>query len=364
MIVKDITTIIEEFAPLSYQESYDNSGLIVGNVHDEVTGILICLDCIEAILDEAITNKCNMIIAHHPIIFKGLKKLNGKNYIERTIIKAIKNNIAIYAVHTNLDNVKNGVSYKIAQKINVKNCQVLQPKKSLLSKLVTYCPTDKVKEVQQAMFDSGAGNIGNYEECSYVIEGVGTFKGKTGTNPFVGKSGHFHQEKETRIETIVPSYKINEVIEAMIESHPYEEVAYDVFQLENKNQYVGSGVIGELEIEEHENDFLDRLKNDLKTACIRHTPLRGKKIKKVVICGGSGSFLLEDAIHAGADVFITGDFKYHQFFDADSNIIIADVGHYESEQFTSELIYEILIEKIPNFAVRLTELNTNPVNYL
>jgi len=364
MKVKEITSIIEEFAPLSYQESYDNSGLIVGNSNDVVTGILICLDCIESILDEAIANNCNMIVAHHPIVFDGLKKLNGKNYIERTVIKAIKNNIAIYAAHTNLDNVKGGVSFKIAEKLGVKNCQILQPKKSLLSKIITYCPTNKVEEVRQVMFDAGAGNIGQYDECSFNAQGIGTFRGKDGTTPYVGETGKFHEEEETKIEIIVPSYKINKVIESMITAHPYEEVAYDIYELQNKNQDVGSGVIGDLEIAEEEIVFLNRLKKDLNTACVRYTDLRGKKIKKVAICGGSGSFLLADAIAAGADVFITGDFKYHQFFDAEGKIIIADVGHYESEQYTNELIYEILNKKIPNFAIRLTENNTNPVNYL
>jgi len=364
MLVKDITTIIEDFAPLSYQESYDNSGLVVGNLNDEVKGILICLDCLESILDEAIVNGCNMVIAHHPIVFDGLKQLNGKNYIERTVIKAIQNNIAIYAVHTNLDNVKNGVSFKIAEKIGVKNCKILLPKKNLLSKIVTYCPNNMAETIRKAMFGVGAGNIGNYKDCSFNIEGIGTFKGKEGANPYLGIEGELSQENETRIETIVPSYLVNVVIENLKEAHPYEEVAYDIYELGNNNQDVGIGIIGELAQEEEEREFLTRLKIDLKTDCIRYTNLINKKIKKVAICGGSGSFLLDDAINQGADVFITSDFKYHQFFDADNNIIIADVGHYESEQYTSELIYEILNEKIPNFAVRLTKKNTNPVNYL
>ena len=364
MKVKEITSIIEEFAPLSYQESYDNSGLIVGSPNDEVTGVLICLDCVEAILDEAVATNCNMIIAHHPIVFEGLNKINGINYIERTVIKAIKSDLLIYAAHTNLDNVQNGVSFKIAEKIGLKNCQILQPKKSLLSKIITYCPKDKSDEIRQAMFNAGAGNIGDYNECSYNVEGIGTFKGKIGTTPYVGNPGDLHKENETRIETIVQSYKINSVIEALLIAHPYEEVAYDIYELLNSNLNVGSGVVGELETEESERDFLNRLKNDLNTDCIRYTNLRNKKVKKVAICGGSGSFLLNHAIATGADVFITGDFKYHQFFDADNQIIIADVGHYESEQYTNELIYEILNEKIPNFAVRLTENNTNPVNYL
>lgn len=364
MKVKEITTIIEEFAPLSYQESYDNSGLIVGNLSNEVTGVLICMDCVEDIIDEALDNNCNLVIAHHPIVFSGLKKITGKNYIERTIIKAIKNNIAIYAAHTNLDNAYHGVSFKMAEKIGLINCKVLQPKKNLLNKIVTYCPVENVEEVRQAMFNAGAGNIGNYDECSYNIEGIGTYKGRAGTNPYLGTTGKFHEEKETRIEIIVPSYLLSKVIQSMLKVHPYEEVAYDIFSLENVHQNVGSGIVGELEKPEDEQVFLKRLKKDLNTNCVRHTQLLGNKIKKVALCGGSGSFLLVDAITANADIFITGDFKYHQFFDADNRIIIADVGHYESEQFTTELIYDILIEKIPNFAVRLSKKNTNPLNYL
>jgi dinuclear metal center YbgI/SA1388 family protein len=364
MLVKDITTLIEEFAPLSYQESYDNSGLIVGSKNDEVTGVLISLDCVEAILDEAIAKNCNLIIAHHPIVFSGLKRFNGTDYIQRTIIKAIKNNIAIYSVHTNLDNVKNGVSFKIAEKIGLKNCKILQPKKNLLSKVVTYCPENVAEEVRAAMFSAGAGSIGDYAECSFNVDGVGTFKGGENTSPSVGKVGELHHENETRIETVVPTHMVDAVLRALKEAHPYEEVAYDVFALQNKYENVGSGLVGELEIEEDELAFLKRLKVDLKTDCVRHTNLLGKKVKRVALCGGSGSFLLNNAIAAQADVFITGDFKYHQFFDSENKIIIADVGHYESEQFTSELIYEILNEKFPNFAVSLTEKNTNPVNYL
>ncbi len=364
MLVKDITTIIEDFAPLTYQESYDNSGLIVGNEQDEVTGVLICLDCVGEIVDEAIATNCNMIVAHHPIVFSGLKKFNGKNYIEKTVMKAIKNDIAIYAVHTNIDNVKNGVSFKMAQRIGLKNCSILQPKKNLLSKVVTYCPVNEAENLRNAMFNAGAGSIGDYAACSFNTEGLGTFKGNENTNPTVGEVGKLHHENEVKVETVVPSHLVNKVVASMKNAHPYEEVAYDVFALQNIYENVGSGVVGELELEEDELTFLKRLKTDLSTACVRHTPLLGKKIKKVALCGGSGSFLLNNAIAQQADIFITGDFKYHQFFDAENKIIIADVGHYESEQYTSELIYEILNEKIPNFAVRLTANNTNPLNYL
>ncbi len=356
--------IIEEFAPLSYQENYDNSGLIVGNRNDEVTGVLISMDCVEEIIDEAIETKANMIISHHPIVFSGLKKFNGNNYIERVVIKAIKNNIAIYAVHTNLDNTTNGVSFKMAEKIGLKNCRVLQPKASLLSKVVVFCPVENSGDVRHAMFKAGAGDIGKYDECSFNLEGVGTFKAQKGANPHVGDVGSQHQEREVRIEAVVPNYKLSSVISSMLAAHPYEEVAYDMYQLQNIHQNVGSGVVGDLVEEEDEKSFLLRLKKDLNTDCVRHTNFLNKKVKKVALCGGSGSFLLNDAIRANADVFITGDFKYHQFFDAENKLVIADVGHYESEQYTTELIYDILMKKIPNFAVRLTKKNTNPVNYL
>jgi dinuclear metal center YbgI/SA1388 family protein len=364
MKINEVVQIIEEIAPLSYQESYDNSGLIVGGYHDEVTGVLICLDSTEEVVDEAITNNCNLIIAHHPILFSGLKKLNGSNYIEKTILKAIKNDIAIYAAHTNLDNAYNGVNYKIAEKLGLKNCKPLVSKKNLLNKLVVFCPLTHSEQVRNAMFEAGAGAIGDYKECSFNSIGEGTFKPLGNASPFVGTKNELHTEKEVRIEVVVQSYLLGKVLSAMIDAHPYEEVAYDVLRLENRMGNVGSGLIGELEDEIDEISFLESLKKDLKTDCIRHTNLLNKKVKKVALCGGAGSFLLPDAIRSGADIFITGDFKYHQFFDAENKIIIADVGHYESEQFTKELIYDILTKKITNFAVRLSEINTNPINYL
>jgi len=364
MKVKDIANIIEELAPINYQENYDNAGLIVGNENQKVSGIIICLDSTEKVVNEAIAKKCNLIIAHHPIIFNGLKKITGKNYIEKTIIKAIKNNIAIYAAHTNLDNAFNGVSFKMAQKLQLINCKILSPKKSDFKKIVTFCPTSYHEQVKNAMFNAGAGNIGNYDNCSFNTIGKGTFRAGKNTKPFIGKKGKVHTEDEIKIETIVTKHMVNKVISELIKAHPYEEVAYDIYPLENINPKVGSGVIGELENTMDENSFLKKIKKNLKTDCIRHTNVLGKPVKRVALCGGAGSFLLNDAIIQNADVFITGDFKYHQFFDAENKILIADIGHYESEQFTNELFYEILIKKITNFAVHLSEINTNPINYL
>lgn len=363
MKIQEIIKIIEDFAPLSYQESYDNAGLIVGNNSTTVTGILVCLDSTEEVVQEAFDKKCNLIIAHHPIIFSGLKKLNGKNYIERTVIKAIKNDVAIYAAHTNLDNVINGVNYKIAEKLGLKNAQILSKKNQLLKKIVVFCPISHAEKVRNEMFANGAGSIGNYSDCSFNTIGTGTFKAGKNANPFVGEIDKLQLEDEVKIEVVAESFKVNQIIDGMLKVHPYEEVAYDIYNLENKAN-VGSGVIGELDEAKSETEFLDVLKQTFKAEGIRYTPLLNKKIQKVAICGGSGSFLLNDAIKAGADIFISADFKYHQFFDAEGKIIITDIGHYESEQFSVEIFYEILTKKITNFAVRLSEINTNPINYL
>ena len=363
-LIKEVIQCIETLAPLSLQESYDNAGLILGNEATEVTGVLVCLDSTEAVVEEAIRNGCNLVVAHHPIVFSGLKKLNGKNYVERTVIKAIQNNVAIYAAHTNLDNVMAGVNERICRKLGLKNIRILSPKKNQLRKLVTFCPADKADPVRQAIFDAGGGRIGKYDECSFNTEGTGTFRALDGANPHVGKVGILHREKEIRIETIFEANRENQLIAALKAAHPYEEVAYDIYPLENSFQETGSGMIGELETAMDERPFLDGLKNALQTGCIRHTPFTGKPVRTVAVCGGSGSFLLGDAIRQGAQVFVSADFKYHQFFDADGHIVIADVGHYESEQFTRDLFVDLLKENFSTFALRLSEVKTNPVHYL
>ena len=363
MILKYILQEIEKFAPLAYQESYDNCGLLTGNKEQEVTGAILCLDCTEAVVEEAIQKKCNLIIAHHPIIFSGLKKINGNNYVERTIIKAIQNNIAIYACDTNLDNVKLGVNKKIANKLGLINTHILAPKKSLLKKLVTFVPATHLGQVQNSLFNAGAGNIGNYDSCSFVLEGTGSFRGNENSKPFIGEKGKLSLEKETRLELIFETINESQIISALKQNHPYEEVAYDIYQLENTYQNIGSGMIGELEKPVSEIEFLERLKSVFMLKLIKHTPLLNKSIKKVALCGGSGSFLLKNAINLKSDIYISSDFKYHEFFDAENQILIADIGHYESEQFTPEIFYEIISNKFPTFASYLTETNTNPVNY-
>lgn len=364
MKLRELITFLESLAPLDYQEDYDNSGLIIGNSDKEVTGALISLDCTEAVVDEAIAMGYNLVISHHPIVFRGLKKFTGKSYVERVVMKAIKNDIALYAIHTNFDNVLVGVNKKICDILGVVNPSILKPKVGALKKLVTFCPNAAAWKVREALFEAGAGSIGNYSECSYNTEGFGTFKAGEGANPHVGEIGKTHNESEVRIETIYPAIIELKLITALLEAHPYEEVAYDLYPVSNSYLQVGSGMIGNLENDQDEMTFLKLIKEKLNTKVVRHTPLTGKKIRRVAVCGGAGSFLLNNALAAGADIFVTSDFKYHEFFDAEGKLIIADVGHFESEQFTQELLLEFITEKFRNFALRLTSQSTNPINYL
>ncbi len=364
MKIKDITNYLESIAPLSLQESYDNAGLITGNKNTELTGVLITLDTIPEVIDEAIEKNTNLIISHHPIIFKGLKKINGNNYIEQTIIKAIKNDIAIYAVHTNLDNINEGVNAILCKKLSLINCKPLLPKENQLRKLVTFVPAEHIEKIQEAIFAAGAGHIGNYDNCSFNAEGTGTFRAEENTNPFIGEKNKFHKEPEIRLETVFPYYLESKIINVLIQTHPYEEVAYDIYTLKNMFEKTGAGMIGEIKTELSEIDFLKKIKSTLNAGVIRHTKLLNKPIKKVALCGGSGSFLLKHAIQQKTDIYVSADFKYHEFFDADNKILIADAGHFETEQFTKELIFDILTKKFNNFACFLSKVNTNPINYL
>ena len=364
MKLKELCEKLEAWAPLSYQEPYDNSGLLVGNPNQEVKGVLVSIDCTESVLDEAIENGCNVIVSHHPIIFKGLKSLTGKNYTERTVLKAVKNDIALYAIHTNLDNIYDGVSKMMANRLGLINCKVLAPKKALLKMLITYVPKKDAEDVRVALFSVGAGSLGEYSECNFSVEGVGTFKGSPLSNPAVGERGIREDVVEERLEMVFPAHIESHVISTLKKVHPYEEVAYSVFSIDNANHRVGSGIVGDLKKSISEREFLRIVKEKFKSPCIRHTALLNNKIKKVALCGGSGSFLLNEAKHSGADIFITGDFKYHEFFDAEESILIADIGHYESEQYTVDLITDFLRKKFTKFAIRLSEVTTNPINYL
>ena len=363
MLLRELTDYLESWAPLAYQEPYDNAGLLVGYPDQEINQALISLDCTEAVVEEAIELGCNVIISHHPIVFKGLKQFNGNSYVERVVMKAIKHNIALYAIHTNLDNVLGGVNSKIAERLRLHDTAILSPKRTHLRKLAVFVPVAHAEAVRAALFAAGAGNVGNYDECSFNGMGYGTFRGGSGTDPFVGEPGEQHREEELRVEVIFPAHRERAILRELFDAHPYEEVAYDIYTLQNEYQQVGSGLIGYLESPISEQSFLGLLKKEMNTAVIRHTALRQKPVACVAVCGGAGGFLLRDAIRAGADVFVTADYKYHEFFDAEGKTVIADVGHFESEQFTQELLLEIIRKKFPTFAVRLTGIDTNPIKY-
>lgn len=361
--IAEIAGLLEELAPGVYQEDYDNVGLIVGDPESVTDKAIISLDVTEEVVDEAIEQKAGLIISHHPPIFSGLKRITGRNDTERAILKAIRSNINLYAIHTNLDNVYGGVNGMLCEKIGLLDPFILKPARGMLKKLVTFCPVEHAVKVRDAILGAGAGHIGNYDYCSYNLEGYGTFRAGEGTDPFAGRKHELHYEKETRIESIFPAHLEKRVVAAMKEAHPYEEVAYDIYPLDNADPGVGSGMIGSLEVDMDATDFLHHLKGALRLTFLRHSPLTGSKVRKVAVCGGAGSFMMTEAVQAGADAFVTADIKYHQFFEA-GKMLMVDAGHYETEQFTSELIFRYLKEKITNFALQISKVNTNPIKYL
>ena len=362
--IKDIANALEMFAPLPLQEGFDNSGLQIGLTEAEVTGVLLCLDVTEEVIDEAVASGCNLIVSHHPLIFSPLKRITGANYVERCILKAMANGIAIYASHTNMDSVPGGVNYRIAEKLGLQNVRILVPKTDALLKLSVYVPMAQADMVREALFAAGCGNIGNYGSCSYNVEGYGTFKANEGCNPFCGEIGELHKENEVRIDTVLPAYLKNKVISALLKAHPYEEPAYDIYPLKNSWDSVGLGVVGDLPAERDELDFLAEVKEKFAVGSVRHTSLSGNKVKRVALCGGSGASFADAAISAGAQVYITGEARYHDLFNYDRKILFAVIGHYESEQFTMDVFNDIIRGAYPDLKVIKTSINTNPINYL
>lgn len=360
----DIINHLETIAPPSLQESYDNSGLLVGDSGAEVTKILVCLDTTESVMEEAIAKGCNLIVAHHPVIWGGLKRITGKTITERVVIKAIKNDIAIYACHTNLDKVQQGVNSKFAKRLLLQETKILLPEHGILKKLVTYVPKTHLEMVRNAICEAGAGQIGNYDTCTFEGEGTGTFKGNAQSNPFLGKKGELSREAEHRLETIFPAYLQHKILRALFSSHPYEEVAYDIYSLNNAHQQVGLGLIGELETAMKVNDFMKFVKTAMQANSIRFVNSEAeRRIKRVAICGGAGHFLLQEAIARGADAYITSDVKYHEMMEAENHLLYADIGHYESEKYTMELFIEIISQKFANIALLFSENNINPIQY-
>jgi dinuclear metal center YbgI/SA1388 family protein len=363
MKVQDIATMLENAFPPALQESYDNTGMQLGLPDMEVSGILICLDVTEAVIDDAIATKCNLIVSHHPLLFKGIKSITGKNYIERCILKACKNEIAIYAAHTNADNALHGVNFKIAEKIGLINVSILREQLGLLEKLVVFAPIHYADTIRKAIFDAGAGTIGNYDTCSFNVAGYGTFRAGIDAHPFCGQPCETHVENEIRIEAIFPVFNRTKIMNAIRQTHPYEEPAFDFYPLHNSWTQAGAGIIGELPAAMDETEFLSKIKTLFNIPVIKHSPFTQKKVKKVALCGGSGAFLLQDALDKQADVFLTGEIKYHDFLSTENKILIAEIGHFESEQYTKEIFYDCIRKKIINFAVQFSSVETNPVNY-
>lgn len=364
MRIKDILHTIEQLAPLSLQEGFDNSGLQVGDINQEASGVLFCLDVTEKVVEEALVLDCNLIISHHPLLFHSLKSLTGKSYIERCVMEAVRHDVVIYAAHTNLDNAMNGVNYKLAEMLGLQNVKVLSPAKDSLLKLVTFVPESHAEIVRNALFNAGAGNIGDYDSCSYNVHGEGTFKAGENANPFVGEIGCLHFEPEVRIETVLPKYKQKDVMRALVAIHPYEEPTFDFYPLANTWEQIGSGIVGSLSEPMLEQEFLYMLKDVFNLQCLKHSPFTGREIRDVALCGGSGAFLISDAIHYGADAFITGEAKYNDFFDVENKLLLAVIGHYESEICTKEILIDVISKKYPNFTVHLSVVDRNPVNYL
>lgn len=364
MKIAEILSVLEEMAPLAYAEDFDNVGLLVGDQNWEATGVLVCHDALENVIDEAISKKCNLVVCFHPILFSGLKKITGKNYVERSIIKAIKNDIAIYAVHTALDNHLEGVNKIFCNALGLINTKILIPKQNFIRKLVTYTIPENAEKLRNALFDAGAGNIGNYENCSFNSKGIGTYMGNEYSNPEIGERFEFVEGDEIKIEVIFEKYLEAKILKALFSHHVYEEIAYEIYDLQNKHQNIGLGMIGELKIPMKEKDFLIFVKEKMQSDGIRHSNFTGKKIIKVAVLGGSGSYAIKNAIAAGANAFLTADLKYHQFYEAENALLLADIGHFESERYTKNYIVDYLRKKILNFAIILSEENTNPVKYL
>jgi dinuclear metal center YbgI/SA1388 family protein len=362
--IKEISTILETMAPLAYAEDFDNVGLLVGDSATEVTGILVCHDALESVIEEAIAKKCNLIVCFHPIVFSGMKKITGKNYVERVVIKAIKNDIAIYAVHTALDNHQEGVNKIFCDALGLTNTKILIPKPNFIRKLVTYTIPENAEQVRNALFDAGAGNIGNYENCSFNSQGIGTYMGNEHSDPKIGNRFEFVEGNEIKIEVTFEKHLESKILKALFSKHAYEEVAYEIYELQNSHQNIGLGMIGELKKPMSEKDFLLFVKDKMQAEGIRHSQFTGKPIKKVAVLGGSGSFAIKNAISSGADAFLTADLKYHNFYEAENELILADIGHFESERYTKNYIVDYLRKKILNFAIILSEENTNPVKYL
>lgn len=394
MKVREITDYLNSIFLPVYQETYDNAGFLVGDPAREVSGVLATTDVTDAVIDEAIALGANLIVSHHPLIFGGLKRLTPDSATPRMVIRLIENGIGVYAAHTNLDNLQQGVNGILARKLGLEGCRILRPVEGVLRKLVTYVPTADADRVRQALFDAGAGGIGAYDCCSYNSDGFGTFRASEGCHPHCGQIGELHREAETRIEVIYEKRLERKLIRALVEAHPYEEPAYDCIPLDNALPTVGAGMVGRLREPMAAADFFAMVKERLGLPVVRISQMgfgnskfiiekqQGKNqksatensqladhqpqftISKVALCGGSGAFLIGDAKSCGADVYLTADLKYHDFQSAEGRILLADIGHFESEQFAKEIFYDAISKKFSNFACHISQKDRGYICYI
>ncbi len=365
MTCKEIIKYFEEWAPKEIAWQKDNVGLQVGSLNNKLNNILLCLELHDQVIDDAIKKNCNLIISHHPLLFQPLKKIdlqNDKN--SKLIEKLIKNNITLYSAHTNLDFTKEGVSFELAKKLKLNNIDFLVHQNSNQYKLSVFVPVDFVDKVANAIFENGGGRIGEYTNCSFRTKGNGTFKGSGNSNPYLGEKNKIELVEEIKLEVLVDSWKLKKILTAIFETHPYEEVAYDIYPLANSNKNYGAGTIGELDKPMHQKQFLDYVADNLKIKNFRYSK-GNNKIKKVALCGGAGSDLVKDALNSGADAFITADLKYHTFQDANEKILLIDAGHYETEIHSLDEVKRKLshytIGKNINTKIFKYEGSTNPI---
>ena len=359
----EFTRWLEELIPPAFQEQYDNSGLQVGDPDASINSVLLTVDVTSEVIAEAREHGCNLIISHHPLIFTPLKRIAGGSETELCVASAVRGGIAIYSAHTSFDNVSWGVSHILAEKIGLTKIRVLAPLKGKLSKLIAFVPVSHAARVREALFAAGAGHIGNYDRCSFNVPGDGTYRAGEGADPYAGQVGEDHSEPEIRIEAVMPSHLSSSCVRALLAAHPYEDVAYDIIALENEYHGAGAGAIGTLPATLTGIMLLERLKEVTGIPVIRYSGDTARTVKTIAVCGGSGSDLISVAARAGADAFVTGDIKYHAFAQAPHDMIVADIGHYESEKFSLELLHNLIKKKFPKFALRFSGIKTNPVNY-
>lgn len=363
MKISEITGAIEKYAPLWLQEEWDNAGLQVGDTDREATGAVLCVDATEAIVDEAIDRGVNLVISHHPLLFRGLKRITGRTATERIVAKALKHDIAIYSAHTNMDSAPGGVSWATGRRAGLTAMRTLVPQQGRLMKLAVFVPSAYSNAVSEALWNAGAGRMGNYDRCAYMTDGRGTYRPLPGADPAIGTVGQSHTEAETRIEVVFPTAISGRVVQAMLKAHPYEEPAFDLIPLANDITSAGLGVIGSLKTPMPASEYIAWVKQALGIGAIPYAGDARRMVHRVALCGGAGAEFIGNAIAAGADLYMCGDLKYHDFTTHADSIVLADIGHYESEQCTKEIFYDIIQKNFPNFATYYAEEDKNPISY-